>query len=73
MYCTPLQQDLDTLSSTGSTINDLEMQLTRVKAKYKRILNEAREKLDTMRKKLGSNIRKSEPFIEIWRKARQVS
>lgn len=36
-------------------------------------MNEAREKLDAMRRRLGNHIKKSEPFIEIWRKARQVS
>lgn len=73
MYTSSLQQDLDTLSLTGSAINDLEIELTKVKVQYKRTVNEAHKKLEYLRKKLGSNIRKSEPFIEIWRKARQVS
>ena len=68
-----LQEDLDTLTTSGSAINDLEMQLTRVKVQYRRTVNESREKMDTLRKKLGSHIKKSEPFVEIWRKARQVS
>ena len=70
---TRLQEDLDTLTASGSAINDLEMQLTRAKAQYRRTVNESREKMDTLRKKLGSHIKKSEPFVEIWRKARQVS
>ena len=73
MYTFALQQDLDTLSLTGSAINDLEMQLTKVKVQYKRTVNEAHKKLEYLRKRLGNNIKKSEPFVEIWRKARQVS
>ncbi len=49
------------------------MQLTRVKVQYRRTVNESREKMDALRRKLGNNIKKSEPFVEIWRKARQVS
>ena len=49
------------------------MQLTRVKVQYKRTVIESREKMDAMRRKLGNSIKKSEPFVEIWRKARQVS
>lgn len=68
-----VQEDLDALTASGSAINDLEMQLTRVKVQYKRTVIESREKMDTMRRKLGNSIKKSEPFVEIWRKARQVS
>ena len=68
-----LQEDLDTLTASGSAINNLEMQLTRAKAQYRRTVNESREKMETLRRKLGSHIKKSEPFVEIWRKARQVS
>ena len=67
------QEDLDTLTASGSAINDLEMQLTRVKVQYRRTVNVSREKMDALRKKLGSHIKKSEPFVDIWRKARQVS
>ena len=68
-----LQEDLDALTASGSAINDLEMQLTRVKVQYKRTVIESREKMDAMRRKLGNSIKKSEPFVDIWRKARQVS
>lgn len=68
-----LQEDLDALTASGSAINDLEMQLTRVKVQYRRTVTESREKMDALRRKLGNSIKKSEPFVDIWRKARQVS
>ena len=68
----PPQRDLDTLTYSGSTINELEIQLTQYRLQYKRVLSEAQARLDQLRKRLNSHIVKSEPFIDVWRKARLV-
>ena len=67
-----LQRDLDELTYSGTAINDLEIQLTRTKKFYQQVLVDGKLHVDMLRKKLHSHIVKSEPFIEVWRKARQV-
>lgn len=66
------QRDLDELTYSGTAINDLEIQLTRTKKFYQQVLLDGKLHVDMLRKKLHSHIVKSEPFIEVWRKARQV-
>lgn len=68
-----IQRDLDTLTYSGGAINDLEIQLTRTKELHKKTLVECRMHVDSLSRKLSTHIKKSEPFIEVWRKARQVS
>ena len=68
-----VQRDLDELTYSGAAINDLEMQLTRSKHLYQQVLVDGKLHVDMLRRKLHSHIVKSEPFIDIWRKARQVS
>ncbi len=68
----PLQRELDTLTLTGSTINDLELKLTRTKQLYQRTLEEYRQRLEATRLRLNTHIVKSEPFVDVWRRARQV-
>lgn len=68
-----MQRDLDELTYSGAAINDLEMQLTRTKHHYQQVLVDGKMHVDMLRRKLQSHIVKSEPFIDIWRKARQVS
>lgn len=72
MFIVRLQRDLDGLTYSGAAINDLEVQLTRTKHLYQQVLVDGKLRVDMLRKKLHSNIVKSEPFIEIWRKARKV-
>lgn len=66
------QRDLDELTFSGAAINDLEVQLTRSKHLYRQVLLDGKYRIDLLRKKLHSHVVKSEPFIEAWRKARQV-
>lgn len=68
-----LQRDLDELTYSGAAINELEVQLIRKREEYQKVLIEGRRCVDLMRKKLHSHIVKSEPFIALWRKSRQVS
>lgn len=67
-----LQRDLDELTYSGAAINDLEMQLIRSKHLYQQVLVDGKLHVDMLRRKLHSHIIKSDPFIEIWRKARLV-
>lgn len=67
-----LQPYLDTLTYSGSTINDLELKLMQAREAYRRTVAEGRQRMETLRKKLQSHITKSEPFVEVWRRARQV-
>ena len=57
---------------SGSTINDLELQLSQAQARYKLVLAESKQKLGILKQKLNTHIQKSLPFVEIWRKAREV-
>ena len=66
------QRYLDDLTLSGSTINDLELQLERTRATYRKALAESRRTLEEMRKQLGACIPRSQPFIDMWKKARQV-
>ncbi len=70
--CHALQRDLDELTYSGAAINDLEIQLTRTKHFYQQVLVDGKRHVDVLRRKLHSHIVKSDPFIEIWRQARQV-
>lgn len=63
---------MDELTYSGAAINDLEVQLTRTKQLYHQVLIEGKTRVDVLRKRLHSHILKSEPFVEIWRRARQV-
>lgn len=63
---------MDTLTFSGSTINDLELQLSQAQAHYKLVLAESKQKLGILKQKLNTHIQKSLPFVEIWRKAREV-
>lgn len=67
-----MQRDLDELTYSGAAINELEVQLTKMKHLYQQVLVEGKTRVDMLRKKLHSHIVKSEPFVEIWRRARQV-
>lgn len=67
-----IERDLDELTYSGAAINDLEMQLTRTKQLYQQVLVDGRSQVEMLRRKLQSHIVKSEPFIDIWRRARQV-
>jgi hypothetical protein len=67
-----VERHLDELTFCGSTINDLELQLSSVRASFRKTLGECKLRLEETRKRLGSCIPKSQPFIEVWRKARQV-
>lgn len=57
----------------GSAINELELQLSRTKASYRRTLVECKAHLEETRRRLGACIPKSQPFIDVWRRARQVT
>ena len=73
VHATPsLQRDLDTLTFSGSTINDLELQLSQTRVLYRRTVVESKQKLEGMRRKLHTHLQKSQPFVEIWKKAREV-
>jgi chromosome segregation ATPase len=67
-----VERHLDELTFCGSTINDLELQLSSARASFRKTLGECKLRLEETRKRLGSCIPKSQPFIEVWRKARQV-
>lgn len=68
-----VQHDLDELTFTGTAINDLVLQLTRTRGQYRRALLEGRERVDGLLRKLHSHIVKSEPFVNMCRKVKQVS
>lgn len=67
-----LQLNLEELSCSGTTINELEVQLTRHKDLYHKALAEGRQKVDYLAKKLDTHIKKSEPFVVLWRRAKEV-
>ena len=67
-----LQRHLDALTFCGSAINDLELQLSNAKSLYRRTYAECKVHLEETRRRLGACIPKSQPFIEVWRRARQV-
>lgn len=71
--CSVVQHDLDELTHSGAAINDLEVQLTRTKDLYRRTLLEGRARVNQLAKKLHSHIIKSETFVQIWRKAKEVT
>lgn len=68
----PAQRHLDELTFSGSAVNDLELQLGRERALYRQTLVECKAHLEETRRRLGACITKSEPFIDVWRRARQV-
>ena len=68
----PIQRYLDELSFCGTTINDLELQLSSTRAAYRRTLAECKVQLEETRRRLGASIPRSQPFIDVWRRARQV-
>lgn len=67
-----LQRHLDGLTFCGSAINDLELRLSNARAAYRRTYEECKVRLEETRRRLGASIPKSQPFIEVWRRARQV-
>lgn len=64
---------MDELTFSGSAVNDLEIQLGRERALYRQTMAECKASLEETRRRLGTCIPKSEPFIDVWRRARQVS
>lgn len=73
MYVVPsVQRHLDELTFSGSAVNDLELQLGRERALYRQTLAECKAHLEETKRRLGASIPKSEPFIDVWRRARQV-
>ena len=67
-----LQRDLDALTLSGTTINELEIQLMHSRGLYKRTLEECKQRLEGLRRRLNTSIQRSEPFLDVYRRARQV-
>lgn len=67
-----IEQSLDTLTYSGAAINDLELKLIEMKASYQRSFLTYKERLANLRKKLNTSLQRSTPFIEVWRRARDL-
>lgn len=67
-----IERDLDALSLSGTTINELEIQLVHSRGLYKRTLEECKQRLEGLRRRLNTSIQRSEPFLDVYRRAREV-
>ncbi|XP_011402485.1 PREDICTED: SH3 domain-binding protein 5-like [Amphimedon queenslandica] len=64
--------DLNTLTDTGTNVNRLEKALLEARKEYESVKRESQMKLALMKSRLHTAIEKTEPFVNMWRKAKEL-